>query len=318
MGLISGIYNMARQSEQDDLRQKQYEEDMQLKREIHAKQMEEYARKRDAYEKAESTKESVYNGLNALGAIDDGIADTRLQKSVLEQKLQSSGGSNPEEIHGYMKGVETLSKRLESLDNLRKVKEAEMTYKSIDAGFAKPAAMSVADAIYGIRKNESGMATVTRKVNSGQMDENGMPIYDTVRYKVPSSQFGGYADPSQSGSSQQAGYDPVSMGGALIDSNAPLGSYTPEYASPLYASQSRQKLEADVSAIEPDQGNSAQPQAAPASVPANQPMSVPQVQPQADTESIRQQALAAMSRAQTPEQRQRIKDRAAQMGVNLP
>jgi hypothetical protein len=316
MGLISGIYNMARQSEQDDLRQKQYEEDMQLKREIHAKQMEEYARKKDAYDKAESTRESVYNGLNALGAIDDGIADTRLQKTVLEQKLQSSGGSNPEEIHGYMKGVETLSKRLESLDNLRKVKEAEMTYKSIDAGFAKPAAMSVADAIYGIRKNESGMATVTRKVNSGQMDENGMPIYDTVRYKVPSSQFGGYADPSQSGSSQQAGYDPVSMGNAIIESAAPLGNYTPEYAKPSYAFESRDNLEATTSGMldrkAPDQAEF-QPDAQ-----MTQPMSVPQVQPQADTESIRQQALAAMSRAQTPEQRQRIKDRAAQMGVNLP
>jgi hypothetical protein len=40
--------------------------------------------------------------------------------------------------------------------------------------------------------------------------------------------------------------------------------------------------------------------------------------PQADTEAVRQQALAALSEARTPEQRQKIKERAAQMGVNLP
>lgn len=313
MGLISGIYGMVRQSEQDDLRRKQYEEEMQLRREIHAKQMEEYARKKDTYDKASKMRENVYSGLAALGEIDNGIADTKLQKSILEQKLQQADGSNPQEIHEYMKGVTSLSNTIDTLSNLRKVKEAEMTYQSIDAGFAKPAALSVADSIYGIRKNEAGMATVTKKVKTEEVDENGDPIYDTVRYKVPASQFGGYSDPS---STQQAGYDPVSMGGAMINSKAPLGNYTPEYAMPLSPMQSMNNLQATASNMldqkTPDQAE-VQPDMQMA-----QSMSVPQVQPQADTEAIRQQALNAISRAQTPEQRQKIKDRAAQYGVSLP
>jgi hypothetical protein len=95
------------------------------------------------------------------------------------------------------------------------------------------------------------------------------------------------------------------MAGAMIDSSAPLGDSTPEYAMPMYRAQSQNQLMADVANV-------------PVQSPAQDQSQVMRAQPQADTEAVRQQALSAMSRAQTPEQRQKIKDRAAQMGVNLP
>jgi len=61
-----------------------------------------------------------------------------------------------------------------------------------------------------------------------------------------------------------------------------------------------------------------QPEISAPAQPAQATMPVQNAQPQADTESIRQQALQAMSQARTPEQRQKIKDRAAQYGVVLP
>jgi len=91
----------------------------------------------------------------------------------------------------------------------------------------------------------------------------------------------------------------------MIDSSAPLGNATPEYAMPYAPEQSQGILRRGVANV-------------PVQSPAQDQSQVMQAQPQADTEAVRQQALSAMSRAQTPEQRQKIKDRAAQMGVNLP
>ena len=124
--------------------------------------------------------------------------------------------------------------------------------------------------------------------------------------KVPQSQagYGGYVGETTQ-APQPSSYNPYSMAGAMIDSTAPLGDATPEYARPYAPEQSQGMLMRDVANV-------------PIQSPAQDQSQVMQAQPQADIEAVRQQALSAMSRAQTPEQRQKIKDRAAQMGVNLP
>ena len=142
------------------------------------------------------------------------------------------------------------------------------------------------------------MATVTKKRKV--LDEAGEDTgeTETVTMKVPQAQagFGGYVGGGAQ-TTQQSSYSPYSMAGAMIQSASPMGygSGTPEFSSPAYSPQPQQQI-----------------------APAQPQQQISQAQPQADTEAVRQQALSAMSRAQTPEQRQKIKDRAAQMGVNLP
>lgn len=302
MGLISGIYNMVRQSEQDDLNKLRIDQEMDLKRKYYEKQMQEY-------NEANKRRNDVYSGISELGELDKAIGETSFQKTMLEQKFQQSSLKNPEEAQQFMIDSQVLAKRLQDLNSIRKIKGAELTYRSIDGGFAKAKALELADFLNGKDPSESGMATITKKRKI--LDESGMDTgeVETVTMKVPQSQvgLGGYVE-SGSQSQQESGYSPYGMAGAIVDSSAPLDGATPEYARPQSAYLSRMNLESTASRMLDNK-------------PSDQPTSATQqssVQPQADTEAVRQQALSAMSRAQTPEQRQKIKERAAQMGVNLP
>jgi hypothetical protein len=228
---------------------------------------------------------------------------------MMEQRFQQSALDNPEEAKQFMIEGQILAKRLQDLNSIRKVKGAELTYRSIDGNFAKAKALDLADFLNGKEPSESGMATVTKKRKV--LDEDGMDTgeTETVTMKVPQSEagYGGYVGggATQAQAPQPSSYNPYSMAGAMIDSSAPLGNATPKYAMPYAPEQSQGMLMRDVANV-------------PVQSPAQDQSQVMQAQPQADTEAVRQQALSAMSRAQTPEQRQKIKDRASQMGVNLP
>jgi hypothetical protein len=299
MGLFRDMYGIVSQSQQADLAEKQFNAEMELKQKYYERQMQQY-------NETNRRKEEVYAGISELGVIDKTIGETSFQKTMMEQRFQKSALKDPEEASRFMIESQVLAKRLQDLNNIRKVKGAELTYKSIDGQYAKAKALDLADFLNGREVSDSGMATVTKKRKI--LDESGMDTgeTETVTMKVPQSQagFGGYVS-GEAQAPQPSSYNAYSMAGAMIDSSAPLGNSTPEYAMPIYRAQSRNQLMADVANV-------------PVASQETQPMQVPQAQPQADTEAVRQQALSAMSRAQTPEQRQKIKDRAAQMGVNLP
>ena len=300
MGLFTDVYGIVRRSQQDDLAEKQMNHDMELKQRYYEKQM------RD-YNDTNRRRDEVYSGIKELGEIDRTIGETSFEKTMMEQKFQRSALENPEEAKQFMIQSQILAKRLQDLNSVRKVKGAELTYRSIDGNFAKAKALDLADFLNGKEPSESGMATVTKKRKI--LDDAGMDTgeTETVTMKVPQSEagYGGYVGGGTTQAPQPSSYNPYSMAGAMIDSSAPLGNATPEYAMPYAPEQSQGMLMRDVANV-------------PVQSPAQDQSQVMQAQPQADTEAVRQQALSAMSRAQTPEQRQKIKDRAAQMGVNLP
>ena len=299
MGLFRDVYGIVSQSQQADLAEKRMNQEMELKQRYYEKQMREY---NDTNER----RDRVYAGIEELGELDKTIGETSFQKTMMEQKFQQSALDNPQEAKQFMIESQILAKRLQDLNNIRKVKGAELTYRSIDGNFAKAKALDLADFLNGKESSESGMATVTKKRKI--LDEDGMDTgeTETVTMKVPQSQagYGGYVGETTQ-APQPSSYNPYSMAGAMIDSTAPLGDATPEYARPYAPEQSQGMLMRDVANV-------------PIQSPAQDQSQVMQAQPQADIEAVRQQALSAMSRAQTPEQRQKIKDRAAQMGVNLP
>ncbi|NBW10845.1 MAG: hypothetical protein EBR82_22735 [Caulobacteraceae bacterium] len=297
MGLIRDIYEMNRQSEMDDLTKKRMNQEMELKQKYYEKQMQ-------LYNDANQRRNDVYAGISELGELDKAIGETSFQKTMLEQRFQQSSLKDPDEAKQFMIESQVAAKRLQDLNAIRKIKGAELTYRSIDGGFAKAKALELADFLNGKEPSESGMATIkkTRKY----LDDNGEEQSEVVTMKVPQSQagLGGYVG-KQDQAQEESGYNPYGMASAMVDSTSPLGEATPEYARPAYQSQSQGMLVRDVANVQASGGTP-------------QPMQATQAKPQADTEAVRQQALAAMSRAQTPEQRQKIKDRAAQMGVNLP
>lgn len=299
MGLFRDVYGIVSQSQQADLAEKRMNQEMELKQRYYEKQM------RD-YNDANRRRDEVYSGIKELGEIDRTIGETSFEKTMMEQKFQQSALDNPQEAKQFMIESQILAKRLQDLNSVRKVKGAELTYRSIDGNFAKAKALDLADFLNGKESSESGMATVTKKRKI--LDEDGMDTgeTETVTMKVPQSQagYGGYVGETTQ-APQPSSYNPYSMAGAMIDSTAPLGDATPEYARPYAPEQSQGMLMRDIANV-------------PVQSPAQDQSQVMQAQPQADTEAVRQQALSAMSRAQTPEQRQKIKDRAAQMGVNLP
>jgi len=299
MGLFRDVYGIVSQSQQADLAEKQFNAEMELKQKYYERQMQQY-------NETNRRKEEVYAGISELGVIDKTIGETSFQKTMMEQRFQKSALKDPEEASRFMIESQVLAKRLQDLNNIRKVKGAELTYKSIDGQYAKAKALDLADFLNGREVSDSGMATVTKKRKI--LDDAGMDTgeTETVTMKVPQAQagFGGYVS-GEAQAPQQSSYNPYSMAGAMIDSSATLGDSTPEYAMPMYRAQSQNQLMADVANV-------------PVQSPAQDQSQVMRAQPQADTETVRQQALSAMSRAQTPEQRQKIKDRAAQMGVNLP
>ena len=302
MGLFRDMYGIVSQSQQADLAEKRINQEMELKQRYYEKQMREY---NDTNER----RDRVYAGIQELGELDKTIGETSFQKTMMEQRFQQSALENPEEAKRFMIEGQVLAKRLQDLNSIRKVKGAELTYRSIDGDFAKAKALDLADFLNGKEPSESGMVTVTKKRKV--LDEDGMDTgeTETVSMKVPQSQagYGGYVGggATQAQAPQASSYNPYSMAGAMIDSSAPLGNATPEYAMPYAREQSQGMLMRDVANV-------------PVQSPAQDQSQVMQAQPQADTEAVRQQALSALSRAQTPDQRQKIKDRAAQMGVNLP
>jgi hypothetical protein len=299
MGLFRDVYGMVSQSQQADLAEKRMNQDMELKQRLYEKQM------RD-YNDENRRRDDVYSGIKELGEIDRTIGETSFEKTMMEQRFQKSALDNPEEAKQFMIQSQILAKRLQDLNSVRKVKGAELTYRSIDGNFAKAKALDLADFLNGKEPSESGMATVTKKRKI--LDDAGMDTgeTETVTMKVPQSEagYGGYVGGATQ-APQPSSYNPYSMAGAMIDSSAPLGNATPEYAMPYAPEQSQGMLMRDVANV-------------PVQSPAQDQSQVMQAQPQADVEAVRQQALSAMSRAQTPEQRQKIKDRASQMGVNLP
>jgi hypothetical protein len=305
MGLFRDVYGMVSQAQQADLAEKRMNQDMELKQRYYEKQM------RD-YNDANRRRDDVYSGIKELGELDRTIGETSFEKTMMEQRFQQSALKDPDEAKQFLIQTRVLSERLRDLGNVRKVKGAELTYRSIDGGFAKAKALDLADFLNGKEPSESGMATVTKKRKI--LDENGMDTgeTETVTMKVPQSEsgYGGYVGgesqaQAQASAPQQSGYNPYSMAGAMVESSAPLGDATPEYARPYAPEQSQGMLMRDIANV-------------PVQSPAQNQSQVMQAQPQADVEAVRQDALSAISRARTPEERQRVKDRAAKLGVQLP
>jgi hypothetical protein len=300
MGLFRDVYGIVSQSQQADLAEKRMNQEMELKQRYYEKQMQEY-------NDTNKRRDAVYSGVKELAELDNTIGETSFQKTMLEQRLQRSDLSDPEEAKRYLLEGQVAAKTLETLQKTRNVKAAEVMYRSIDADFAKAKALELADFLNGKKPSESGLATVKR--NRKYIDENGEEQEETITMKVPQSQvgYGGYVGggATQAQAPQPSSYNPFSMAEAVVDSSAPLGSATPEYAMPYAPEQSQQMLMRDVRNI-------------PVQSPAQNQSQVMQAQPQADTEAVRQDALSAMNRARTPEERQRVKDRAAKYGVELP
>jgi hypothetical protein len=299
MGLFRDMYGIVRQSQQDDLAEKRINQDMELKQRYYEKQMREY-------NDTNKRRDAVYSGVKELAELDNTIGETSFQRTMLEQRLQRSALGDPEEAKKYLLEGQVMAKTLQTLQNTRNVKAAEVMYRSIDADFAKAKALELADFLNGKKPSESGLATITKKRKI--LDENGMDTgeTETVTMKVPQSQvgYGGYVG-GQDQPQQQSGYNPYSMAEAVVDSSAPLGDATPEYAKPYAREQSQGMLVQDIANI-------------PVQSPAQAQSQVMQAKPQVDIESVRQDALSAINRARTPEERQRVKDRAAKYGVELP
>jgi hypothetical protein len=299
MGLFRDMYGIVRQSQQDDLAEKRINQDMELKQRYYEKQMREY-------NDTNKRRDAVYSGVKELAELDNTIGETSFQRTMLEQRLQRSALGDPEEAKKYLLEGQVMAKTLQTLQNTRYVKAAEVMYRSIDADFAKAKALELADFLNGKKPSESGLATITKKRKI--LDENGMDTgeTETVTMKVPQSQvgYGGYVG-GQDQPQQQSGYNPYSMAEAVVDSSAPLGDATPEYAKPYAREQSQGMLVQDIANI-------------PVQSPAQAQSQVMQAKPQVGIESVRQDALSAINRARTPEERQRVKDRAAKYGVELP
>ena len=296
MGLLTGIYGMVRQAEKDELDKNVTERRLAMEEAKYRREMELYA---DGMRK----REQVYSGLGELAEIDTRMAENDTRRSVLQQDVQRI--ADPAERGKAELQIMLLDKENQRLGRLSRVREAEMHYQTIEAGLGKAKALDVADAVNGIRtKNDSGMATIKKKIPAGVDPETNETLYDEVTYKAPYSQIAGNAGgASAQSSSYYSAYDPTITEQAIQSAG---GSYNPLSTT---ADQSNRKADyinsgGSMMYSNPEITAPAQPQMA--------------ATPQPDTESVRQQALNAMSRAQTPEQRQKIKDRAAQMGVNIP
>lgn len=297
MGLIGDIYGMVRQADQDEMRKKMFEAQV-------AREQASYQRQKAMYEEGIRKREQVYSGINELAEIDTRIAENQTRRTILQQDSQRM--VNPSERGKAELEIMLLDKENQRLDRLSRVREAQMHYQTIDAGMAKAKALDIADAVNGIRtRNDVGMATVKKKIPSGVDPDTQETIYDEVTYKAPYDQVIGGSGGSLGQSSYYSAYDPsiteqaIQTTGAIQSGNPYSVTADDSGRRADYVNSGGSMMYSNPEITAPTQTQTA-------------------LTPQPDTESIRQQALNAISRAQTPEQRQKIKDRAAQMGVNIP
>lgn len=296
MALADLIYGAIRQSNLDEERKRNAE--LQLAAQMRAEQRAEQDRA-----ERDNKRYKVEQGYRDLADLDQQISDTDLQKNVLEQSLSQI--QDPMEMHKLNVEIKALGNRSKSLEKMRNLREAMLPYEMVDAGIAKAKAVDLVDAANGLRpQRDTGMATVRRENIIGY-DQNDEAIKETVTFKVPYTQAGGQAQQDNIPS-----YAPINTGMSTYQANNPM---LPSITGDQAMRDSQYVASGGSMMFSPNQ-----PEISAPAQPAQATMPVQNAQPQADTESIRQQALQAMSQARTPEQRQKIKDRAAQYGVVLP
>jgi len=297
MSLIPTLINYARQSQLDDENKRRYEEEMALRRELQAEKIREKV-------DAEKRRESVISGAKELAEIGNAISEQSLQKTMLEERLNGvmASGGDPAMAGQILRETRALGDAIKGLEGVQTVKKAELMYRSVDAGFAKAKALDLVDAMNGIKpsKDSAGMATVRRKQVVGT-DEEGNPIEETVTYKVPSSQYSQYQNQGGQSYASASQIAPAYMG--TSPSLSPLGNATPDEMTPEYAASSLNLLQNNVSQMQPTQQAT---------------MPVQNAQPQQDLTQARNEAIQILNNPNIPpDKKQRVRERAAQLGITL-
>lgn len=299
MGLIPSLMSYIRQSDQDEENKRQFDEAIALKREIQAERVRESTM-------AQKRREDVISGVQELAELDNTISDQSFQKNLLEQRLNSAMTSNadPMVIRDTLKQAEAAGNLIKRLENIRKVKDAELTYRSVDAGFAKAKALDLADVLNGVKPSNdlSGMATVKRKQVVGT-DADGNDIEEVVTFKAPASNYLGQASGQATSYYEPSQVAPAYMAASPVTS--PLGNATPSQMTPEYSAGSLQALQSNVGQIQPaDQEQPVMP--------------VQNAKPQQDLSAMRNEATQILNNPNIPpEKKQKVRDRLSQFGITL-
>ena len=290
MGLITGIYNMVRQSEEDDFRRREAEVKL-------AMQMRYQERQEKAYQNMLDRRESVKNALTELSDLDSRISDNDFQKKLLEESLQRI--PDPMEQMKAMTQIKIISKQNEDLNRLRNLRSAQMDYEIVDAGIAKAKSIDLVDAKNGLKpQKDTGMATIRRENVIGY-DENDEPIKETISYKVPYTQV-------ESGQSQQGQSAYGNMGMSTYQAGNPLLPNITADQAMRDASSTMIQSYGNSMMFQPNQPEiSAPAQQAPATTPS-------QAQPSIDPAQVRAEALQILNNPNIPpDKKEKVRQRAA-------
>jgi len=299
MGLIGGIYNMVRQSEEDEFKKRITEQRL-------MQDQAKFQREQAAYDKSMNAREAVYGGLQELAEIDTRIQDNDFKKKLFEQRMQ---GGSPEDVSNASLQIMLLSKENERLQKLSSLREAEMHYKTIDAGYAKAKALDLVDAMNGIKssKESSTMATVRRKQVVGT-DEEGNPIEETVTMKVPQENVSGY----QNQNTSEYGYNQGVADAALRTAGS-------QYLPQLGGSGMMDQVNRTADYVNSGGSVMFSPNQPEISAPAQQStMQAPVAATPMQSSDEKTMALNAYNKAQTPEAKEKIRQTAASRGIQIP
>lgn len=293
MGLITGIYDMVRQSEEDDFRRKQAEAQLSM-------QMRSQERQERDYQENLATRERLKRGLTDIADFDTKIGENEFQKKVIEEGLKNI--QDPMEQMKAMLQIKIIGKQNEELERKRSLRSAQMDYDLVDAGMAKAKAIDLVDSRNGLKpQKDSGMATIRRENVIGY-DDNNEPIKETISYKVPYTQ----AVPEEKQSS--SGYLPMNGMSSYQASNPLLPNMTFDQAM-----RDANYIQSQGSVMfQPDQPEiSAPSQQAPATTPS-------QAEPAIDPAQVRAEAEAILKNPNIPpDKKEKVRQRAAQYGIQL-
>lgn len=301
MGLITGIYGMVRQSEQDELNKRVTEQRLAMDAVRYRKEM-------DAYSEMMRKREQVYGGLGELAEIDTRIAENNTRRSFLQQDSQRI--ADPAERSKAELQIMLLDKENQRLDRLSRVREAQMHYDTIAAGMGKAKALDVADAVNGIRtRNDSGMATIRKKIPAGVDPDTNEQLYDEVTYKAPYSQIiGDTGSSTAKAGSYYSSYD-QSIGRQFTEPNA--ASVFPNTYSADQSARRADYVNSEGSVM----FSSGQPEI---SAPSQPVMTTTNVQPAKDLNAMRAEAEKILNNPNIPpDKKQKVRERVSQFGITL-
>ena len=293
MGLITGIYDMVRQSEEDDFRRKQAEAQLSM-------QMRSQERQERDYQENLATRERLKRGLTDIADFDTKIGENEFQKKVIEEGLKNI--QDPMEQMKAMLQIKIIGKQNEELERKRSLRSAQMDYDLVDAGMAKAKAIDLVDSRNGLKpQKDSGMATIRRENVIGY-DDNNEPIKETISYKVPYTQ----AVPEEKQSS--SGYLPMNG----------MSSY--QASNPLLPNMTFDQAMRDANYIQSQGSVMFQPDQPEISAPAQQAPATrqSQAQPSIDPAQVRSEALQILNNPNIPpDKKEKVRQRAAQYGIQL-